>query len=284
MNKVKVTTLLAACLALVGCDPATSGSAADSRHQQIAALQAENARLKEQVQKLQTERELLARKLDNIIKNPPPMPQPKPYLPTNQVLEVARRVDARIRWEAYLVETQLEASFRGVRISAPVWIVEGTDADGRTAVLYLDAITGREVTRLQLEARGQMPEAASPRAVVERFYALIAAGHYEAAWPLLHPVSQKPNPPSSLGAVLARFYAREGSPGPRLDRVLEVKLLPEGWKWWMCACRLQPAAQVMVQLADGKQFPVYVAQDEIGNWGLIMELGAGAGAGAPPGT
>jgi hypothetical protein len=141
-------------------------------------------------------------------------------------------------------------------------------------VLYLDAKTGREITRVQVAASSKaMPEAATPELAVRSYLTLTSEGRYEAAWPLLHPVSQKPVPPVPVGLVLLNFYAHEGRTGPALKAVLDVKLPAEGigTKQAFCMCFLNPA-RVRVELEDGSEQTIQVVQDSNGNWRVLWEL------------
>lgn len=201
----------------------------------------------------------------------PPPTQPKPYVTEEQALEAGRGVDGPAPWKAYLREEQFNVAIRGVQVKVPVWIVEATDGEGRTTVLYLDAVTGKELTRLQVAGvRGALPEVATPEAAVKSYFELTAAGKYEEAWPLLHPVAQKPNPPTPLGYILAQFFSREGQTGTKLKQVVSVTPYgPDGWKDPMCMCRLHPAAEVVTVMDDGTQGKVRVAQDGFKNWRIL---------------
>ncbi len=190
----------------------------------------------------------------------------KPFI--QNAIELARRVDHTLNWEAHLIEQRLDVTVKGARILAPVWIVEAKDAAGNVTVLYFDAKSGKVITKLQ--PPGPIARAATPEAAVQRYFDLTSAGKYEEAWPLLHPIAQKPNPPTALGLPLAHFLAQEGKTGPNLKAILDVKLPtdPIGTKDPHCMCFLRKAT-VRVELEDGSQQTVELAEAAESTWGIL---------------
>lgn len=197
---------------------------------------------------------------------PPPIIL-KPFI--QNALELARAVDNTIPWEAHLIEQSLDVTIQGVRVQAPVWIVEGKKNAEQATVLYFDARSGRLITRVEVAAPGS-GGSATPEEAVSRYLTLTSSGRYQAAWTLLDPVSQKPNPAASLGLSLARFYALEGTTGPGLKEILSVQL-PEndmGTKDPSCMCYLRKAT-VQVQLMNGTTTNLQVVAGANGKWGVM---------------
>lgn len=198
---------------------------------------------------------------------PPPIAL-RPMIRKERALELAQGVDKALPWEAHLVEQNFDVTIRGARLTAPVWIVEARDAAGQATVLYVDAKSGRIASQLQVATGGS--GARTPEEAVRQYLGYTSAGKYEAAWTLLDPISQKPNPAMALGLSLARFYGQEGTTGPGLRTILEVMPPKEGigTKDPSCMCYLRKAT-VRVELTDGtpKTFEVVAAAN--GTWGVM---------------
>jgi hypothetical protein len=220
----------------------------------------EKHRLGQQVTQLQSERDTLAHKLDE-------PPASKPFIAQAKAREIAQAINRDLSWTPYFIEKDFDVNIQGVRVDAPLWILNSRDGSGRDHFVYIDANAGLEIARVQADATlTQLPYATTPEDAVQRYFALTSQGQYEAAWPLLDDVAQQPATPR--GAVLAKFYSREGQRGPALKAVTRVTQL-DMWRYEGCKCYFDGPALVEVQLEDGSQQSLHLTHDSLGNWRLL---------------
>lgn len=199
----------------------------------------------------------------------PPPPADPGYISAENALAIGRARDPDADWSAGLAES-LTAELDGHPIDGPTWMVAATYPDGRMQVLYVDARSGEVLAAVAVPAEPSDPPD-TPDGAVRLFYALTARGDYHAAWHLLHPRAREPNPATAPGYMLAKFYSRQGEPGPELKEISAPQPMNDLWKFYGCMCQFDNARAVQVKLSDGTERVVHVAQDAHGHWRLFWD-------------
>lgn len=140
-------------------------------------------------------------------------------------------------------------------------------------VVTLDPATGAIVNK----SKPQGTDGAV--AAVQGFYQLLAAGNSDAAWLLLNPEAQNPDPGFGYPRTKAEFVSETNGQTATVKQILSADwAFPgPGYKYAACECFVPASGEVDVDavLTNGQTAHVRVMQGPNGTWNLLWDYEGG---------